>query len=50
MSFDKSKKPLLNKAAFCFAYIKNIYGFAKTNKSMQYPYFYYDRFCFTYLM
>ena len=22
MSFDKSKKPLLNKAAFCFAYIK----------------------------
>ena len=25
MSFDKSKKPLLNKAAFCFAYIKNIY-------------------------
>ena len=50
MSFDKSKKPLLNKAAFCFAYIKNIYGFAKTNKSMQYPYFYYDRFCFTYIV
>ena len=32
MSFDKSKKPLLNKAAFCFAYVKNIYGFAKQIK------------------